>query len=174
MTKLQSKLIKMFICVIFAGVLSGCYDDNPEFVMQRVDYKGNELALNGYYYHQSNNAGKQTHVYFLFGNGLILNPYSYSTHDMNEVEQMLVIGYERFKKYNNRWGVFVVNGNRLEYEQYDSEKGGVFRCVGSINNDTTIRLLQKIDDYFGVTPEDKLLRFKKFSPKPDSIKSFIK
>jgi hypothetical protein len=142
--------------------------------MQRVDYEGNELKFNGYYYHQSNIVGNQTHVYFFFKNGLIFNPYPYSTHDLKEVEQMLVRGNENFKKYNNRWGVFVVNENRLEYEQYFGESGTVSRYVGRIENDTTIHLLQSIDRYFGVIAEDKIVHFRTFFFKPDSIKSFIK
>ena len=172
----QYKLIKKIICLIVFSILSGCYDDNPDFVMKRVDYEGHELRIGGYYYCQDKHVSgsNQTHVIFLFRNGLILNPYPDSTHDLIEVEQILVRQYEHLKKYNNRWGLFVINGNRLEYEKYDAEGGTVIRYVGSIENDTTFYLLQSVHHHFGVLSEEKIFHFKKFSPKPDSIKSFIK
>ena len=176
MFKSQYKLIKKFICLIVFSIFSGCYSDNPEFVMKHVDYEGHELRIDGYYYHQGKHVSgsNQTHVIFLFKNGLMLNPYPDSTHDISEVEQILVRQYEHFKKYNNRWGIFVINGNRLEYEMYDAEGGSVIRYVGRIDNDTTFNLLQSVHHHFGVLSVDKIFHFKKFSPKPDSIKSFIK
>ena len=169
----QSKLIKKFVRVFVFGILSGCYAE-PEFVMQRVPYEGNELRIDGYYYH-SNNSGNAIRYSFLFRNGVIYyEPYWYSTNDLNELEQMFIKHkYEWLKKYANGWGIFVINGNRLELETWDAE-GGLLRYVGRIENDTTMHLLQMVMRYGGVLPEDKIFHFKKFSPKPDSIKSFIK
>ena len=174
MVKFQYKLIKIFVFSFAFSTLSGCYSE-PEYIMKRVPYEGNELRIDGYYYHQRNDFGEKTDIYFLFRNGVIYyEPYSYSTNDLNEVEQMIIRHYEHeLFKHPNGWGIFEINGNRLEYETYFS-LCGLTRYIGRIENDTTMHLLQSIEDLSGISSEDKIFHFKKFSPKPDSIKSFIK
>jgi hypothetical protein len=82
--KIQYKIWGIMIGVI--PVFYGCnklYLDD-KFTIQRENYIGNELRLDGYYYQQENN---HTYVEFLYRNGVILSAHSYSTNDLNIVEK---------------------------------------------------------------------------------------
>lgn len=171
------KLIKIFFCATVSSVFWGC-NHEPEILMQRFPYEGNELRIDGYYYYQDTLSDNyyRTHVLFLFRNGVMFNPFSYWTNDINEVEQRLTMAHEKgwFAKEWEGWGVFIINGNRLEYEKWSVEGGHTLRYVGRIKNDTTFHLLQCVDPLRGISSMNEICHFKKFSPKPDSIKSFIK
>jgi len=170
------KEIKIFIYTTVFGIFQGCNLD-PEILMQRVPYEGNELRIDGYYYYQNNISDySRTHVLFLFRNGVMFNPFSYWTNDINEVEKKLTVAHENgwFEKELEGWGVFNINENRLKYEKWSVEGGHSLIYTGRIENDTTFHLLQCVDPLRGILPMYEICHFKKFSPKPDSIKSFIK
>ena len=175
MVKSQFKQIKTFIYATAFSILSGC-NYEPKILMQRVPYEGNELRIDGYYYHRNNDSNARTNVCFLFRNGVMFNSGTYWTNDLDEVEQNLTTFHEKgwFDKQLHGWGVFNVNVDRFENEQWCAICGHVLRYVGRVENDTTIHLLQCIDPLAGVSPMDEIYKFKKFSPKPDSIKFFIK
>jgi len=143
--------------------------------IQRLDYNGNELRTDGYYYYFSLN---NTVVYFLYKNGIILCAASYSSTDLNTVESEMIKVYPDYKKYKDGWGVFLVNGNKINYEIWNTSTGyslPVIKCNGIIENDTTFRITET---YFSDSKKtdygETVFHFKQFDNKPDSTNNYIK
>lgn len=144
--------------------------------LQRVNYNGNELRTDGYYYHftSSNN----TIVYFLYRNGIILCAHSYSSHDLTSVELEMVKIYSEIRKLKDSWGVFIVNDNKIEYDMWNTPTGFSFpitKSKGYIENDTTFHITETYySDINKTYYEDELWHFRQFANKPDSTNNFIK
>ena len=131
--------------------------------MQRENYNGNEVRTDGYYYMYYTNSTNQESiiVFFLYRNGVMLSAGAYGRNDFDIVEEEMLERYESFQRKKIGWGVFIVLGNKLEYEQWSTSVGGglpVFKSFYYIENDTTLR-----------SPYERIYHFKQFSPKPDSI-----
>jgi len=149
-------------------------DDN--LTLQRIDYNGNELRLNGYYYCYFENTDI-TVIHFLFRNGIIRNAGGYSRFFENNREQEMLSYYNKSTKTD--WGVFVVDGNKIQLEQWIEAPSGVRLTVnrrsGYIENDSTIHLTESYNFATKETRQiNELWNFREFSPKPDSTNVFIK
>jgi len=159
---------------MFMSCCSKIFPDE-KLSMQRMDYSGNELRTDGYYYYFTKN---NTVVYFLYKNGIILCAHSYSSHDLNTVEVEMVKIYPEIRKLKDGWGVFLVNDNKIEYEIWNASTGyslPTIKHIGVIENDTTFRITET---YFSDTKKtdykEFIYRFKQFDNKPDSTNVFIK
>jgi len=169
------KTISLVLYVAF--LLSGCkgLSKDEELMLPKTNYDGDELKINGYYYTYSDNGG--TIVKFLFRNGIILAGYHCPTTDLSEVEKKIVKDYDLLQKDKSRWGVFVINGNTIQYSAWSTSVGGglpTFKCMGIIEDDTTFRLTKTINSDGKKFSENELYHFRQFSPKPDSTNNFIK
>jgi len=170
--------MKMIVILCISILLAGCNRLFPdeELMLQKADYKGNELKINGYFYHfQQQPSG--TIVKYLYRNGIILSGYYHSTTDLNEVEIEMVKEYDLLQKDKSRWGVFVINGNSIQYSAWSTSVGGglpSFKCLGVIENDTTFRITKSINSNGKEFSENKIYHFRQFSPKPDSTNVYIK
>jgi hypothetical protein len=155
--------------------LYGCNKLFPDekLTIQRVDYTGNELRTDGYYYYQDAN---YTVVEFLYRNSIILSARAYSFHDLNIVEKKMLERYNEIRADKIGWGVFRISGKTIEYEMWDTSVGGglpILKCIGIIDNDTTFRIIQCIE--LGKKFEkNEVYHFRQFSPKPDSTNKWIK
>ncbi|OJV37530.1 MAG: hypothetical protein BGO29_03555 [Bacteroidales bacterium 36-12] len=159
------------------------FGKNEELTFTRTDYDGDQLRINGYYYHWLGVPYKDesiVQILFLYGNGLVLwggNPYF---KELSIQENEFINGeYKKFaKKHPSVWGLFTIDSTSIQYEMLD---GGPFRAMinsGKIINDTTFVILKRKSSYGTYGIKEKTLqdtfRLKPFSPKPDSINKFIK
>jgi hypothetical protein len=142
--------------------------------MQRIDYVGNELRIDGYYYSYAQN-GNTTAIYFLYKNGIILSLGGYLTQDLDNIEKK--IPNKDFKS-KDHWGVFIVNKNTIQYEKWVGSTGFsacLYKCTGYIENDTTIHFTESYYSERNETKQiDEVWHFKQFDNKPDSTNVYIK
>jgi len=174
------KRIYLFISifVLLSGIIF--YSCNMLFpddeLSQRVDYTGNNLRMDGYYYNYYE--PNSTTVHFLYRNGIILRVSSFSTQNLAEIERSIDDYYKYFYNNKDHWGVFRIDGDKIQYEQYTSSVGGGLRAgrrSGYIENTTTFRITE---NYYFSTKEthqvNDVWHFKQFANKPDSTNVFIK
>ena len=176
------KTIILFILTINLSMCMSCCSKifpDEKLSMQRKDYVGNELRIDGYYYRQEiTEIYSRTMVMFLYRNGIVLSGGNFSTIDLNIVEEEMPNRYNLLKKNKNGWGIFCINGNEIQCEQWVESPSGaslsIYRRSGYIENDITIHFTES---YYSGRNETKQINevwhFKQFSSKPDSTNVFI-
>ncbi|MDR0507689.1 MAG: hypothetical protein LBH32_12870 [Dysgonamonadaceae bacterium] len=164
------KIIRLLILpILMLSFLWGCnlLFSDEEMSFDRIDYEGNELRLDGYYYRQ----GKDyTLVHFFYQNGIILSANSYRNLDLDIVEKQLLEIYYQIVKEKPNWGIFKIANNQIEYEQWEAPNEGglsISHSKGYIENDTTFHIKETYLDH-------EVWHFRKFDHKPDSTNNFIK
>ena len=175
-----TRMIKFLLCFLFISSFGCSKPKDDELSMQRRDYTGYELRIDGYYYYyQWHNVLNKEHivVYFLYRNGVI--KACGSSDSFQEFENNIDAYNQPTSKSNkNGLGVFIVENDIIKYETWH---GARFRepyityiYEGKILNDTTFRVTES---YRPSGSErnvlDRVLHFKKISPKPDSTNRFI-
>ena len=174
------KLISL--CLFFTSCAKLGILQDDELSLQRQDYTGNQLRVDGYYFSEyANDSIEYVSVYFLYKNGIILFGGSRLLSELPEAEERYRNGTfdSKVKSIKFVWGVHQIEGSNLKYEQwFPSEKPyKAYVREGEILNDTTFRITQryryKNDEKTEVESENKVYHFKQFSPKPDSTNSFI-
>jgi len=147
---------------------------DEKLTLQRRDYTGNELKTNGYYYVFRNE--NLTSVYFFYRNGIALYLGGYSSNNLDYVESNLIKEFGKTTK--DQWGVFIVNGNSIQYESWTGSSGfsaALDKRSGNIKNDTTIHFTERYSSEYKTTRTiDEVWHFKQFNSKPDSTNNFIK
>ena len=165
----------MILFLLLGGInyCSLLFPDDP-LRMERVDYIGNELRVDGYYYlHQEDG----THVLFLYRNGTMIMTRHYWSLDLTVVEAEVMKEIDEFQKRKSNWGVFMIKGNKIEYENwiYPYERYKIMEGSGNIENNTSFRITEKYYPYNLRTEHvNEVWHFKQFSPKPDSTNNFIR
>jgi hypothetical protein len=175
------------VFVIFASGCDILYPDE-ELSLKRTDYTGNELRTDGYYYSYNYNGNTYlVAIRFLYRNGIVYNAFVRDANydgskDINEVEKEMIEHlskyYSRDKKIKSNWGVFVVDGNKIQLERWTESPSGVslstYKYSGYIENDTTLRFTKSY--YSGrdeTKKEEYIYHFKQFDNKPDSTNAYI-
>jgi hypothetical protein len=164
---------------MFISCCSTLFPDE-KLTMQREDYEGNKLEIDGYYYRQEvTETSSRTMVMFLYRNGILLSCGSFSTTDLNIVVEEIPNRYTLLKKNKNGWGVFFIDKNLIQIEQYVESPPGasssIYRRSGYIENDTTIHFTKSYYSGRNETKQiDEVWHFKQFDNKPDSTNVFIK
>jgi hypothetical protein len=159
-------------------VLLGCEGfKDDKLSMQRTDYLGSELKINGFYYTQKDNNFQFLQCFYK--NGIILNMhggFSNSQDAENYIikEFLLNNGY---KKYADSWGVFEIKNNYIRFEHFVGFHFSylVYTYEGMINNDTTFTIIRSYRvDGSEMKYLNEVYHFHQFSPKPDSTNKWIK
>ncbi|MDR1897735.1 MAG: hypothetical protein LBR10_13185 [Prevotellaceae bacterium] len=170
--------IKFLIFIVIISCFYCCDKLFPDekLSLQRIDYKGNELQTNGYYYCYFAQTDV-TAIYFLYRNGIIRYIGGYSRYNEDNREQEIIKYYNKSVKTD--WGVFVVDANSIQYETWEARPSGVSACIrrrsGYIENDTTFCITES---YYSGRNETKqvneIYHFKQFENKPDSTNIYVK
>ena len=161
---------------VFMSCCSKIFPDE-KLSMQRKDYNGNELRIDGYYYCYFEKTDI-TVIYFLFRNGIIRHAGGYSRYFEDNREQEMVSYYSKSTSKTD-WGVYVINGNQIQYEKWIEAPSGVRAAInrrsGYIENDTTFHITESYNSGTGETKQiNEIWRFKQFNNKPDSTNVYIK
>jgi hypothetical protein len=174
----------LFLCILllFSSSCKKIRFKDDELQLNRENYTGSQLRIDGYY-HEQKPIDSKGNSFFFFRNGILLYGYSFSKNEQGDFEINWKNGqYENLVKQNKEnWGVFVIDGNNIKFEKwYPSNSGYLpsFVKEGSIINDSTFI----ITSFYRLTKKGKkreyeeineTYRFVEFSPKPDSTNNFI-
>lgn len=169
---------KLLICLFL--ILSSCNCDDEELQLQRMEYSGNEIKLDGYYFtkHRGELEGVTT-VFFFYRNGVVHYGGGFSTNIEERIEDFKTDVYNNsIKDVKYKWGIFLINGGEIEFERWapNINSGGLKTEVwsGPILDDETFVATSYLDNYSGKTTAiNDTFHFVQFSPKPDSTNMFI-
>lgn len=159
---------------------SGTMAENDKLSIKKEPYKGNELRIDGYYYHKYGNP-ENYDIFFLYANGIILYGSSPETTKLDEYEEMYKSGeyHDIVKNYIYHWGVFKIDGNTITYEKWVPSSGGplpAYTFSGIILSQTSFKITKswrETDKAGTIADEDITYTFKEFKSKPSSENSFI-
>jgi hypothetical protein len=149
-----------------------CKDE--ELLLSKIPYLGNELKIDGYYYKQSS---AHFRIFFFYMDGIMTDYVDLSSTDLQQVDDKIPFIYEEIKDDKLRWGVFVINGDIIQYSGWGTSVGGGLpagKCIGTIENDTTFCITKSINSDGREFERNDVYHFRQFSPKPDSTNNFIK
>lgn len=158
-----------------------CKDDELSF--GRVDYTGNQLRVNGYYFGDVIKDDKMplANIYYLYKNGVFL---SRLVQDLDKA-QLGTISIDTSNSFAKRvksaWGVFRVNGKIIEFERWEPSMNSCEKTVyerGEVVSDTSFVLKRRefrTNGKVGHTENlDSIFSFRSTLQKPDSTNQFIK
>jgi hypothetical protein len=159
-------ILKRIIASILILYIWGCKKPYEELSFQRMNYIGNELRIDGYYYCHYED---RIIVYFLFRNGVIKLCGSPSSIQDFENRNTPCSG----SSSKIGWGVFIVEKDIIKHEIWRGSPG--FEILpteiseGKILNDTIFHIILSYrQDGSERKMVDKMYHFRQFSPKPDS------
>jgi hypothetical protein len=172
-TKNMKMNIKVLIMVLLNVMSCDKISESDDVLtLQRQNYYGNELMLDGIYYTEiSSFDGIFYQRYALFRDGII--------RDLGAAPEP---GSAQFLTGNSKadWGVFQIDGNEIKFERWYPSSGGPLRSFvrsGIILNDTTFHIKESYRMRDGQKTEimerDEIYHFLHFSPKPDSANTFM-
>jgi hypothetical protein len=180
-SRIMLKILFLIYAILFIQSCKKltCKDDNLTIV--RTDNNSDKLRLNGYYYGDISGINAEyPNIYLLYQNGIFANANSFGLSDA-ETGNVLLNSPLLMCKHKGDWGVYKIDGDNIEIEDWVSRSCGgvgIFYEKGIILNDTTFKItywrrsvggdIEKEEDV------DAVFRFQHYSPKPDSIISFIK
>jgi len=179
--KKSTIILLTFLVTIFA-----CKKESKEEIearddkltLQRTNYTGNELRIDGYYY--SVWSGGFYDMRIFYGNGIVKNigsPTNGTT--LPEADNYISAMRAEIISKKHGWGVFIINGGNIILEEWrqDNTKLIAFTREGTILNDTTFKFIQGYRLVGGVKTEvsalDETFYFRQYIPKPDSTNQYI-
>ena len=176
--------MKYFLLITMLFIMQNClkhnYAKDDKLSIQRTDYMGDELRLDGYYYLIYGDGNYITATFF-YRNGVILKGNAGLVDNIEDHENYYINGYYNdVKDLKDMWGVFKIVENKISFERWYPRTGGPFHAYvrsGTILNDTTFHITESYRMQNGektdVSTKDEIYRFKQFSPKPDSTNVFV-
>ena len=183
--------IKFLVIVIILIGLQSCWSllgmdnvrkNDAKLTLKLTPFFSNKLRIDGFYYSgQQNNY--TDNITFLYKNGVIVNYGSFASYNFNTIEEQLQSEnfVAKIKSIKYGWGVFLIDGNIIKYEQWYASNGGpypTFVREGKILNDTSYHIHEAYKLVNGnkteITNLNETYYFRKYSPKPDSANEFIK
>lgn len=176
--------MKYLLLFITLFIMQNCirqisYKDDT-LSIQRKDYLGDELKIDGYYYLIYGDGDYITATFF-YRNGILLKGNAGLVSDIEELENSYVNDYnDAVKDVKSMWGVFKVTENKIFFERWYPSEGALSAYVrsGVILNDTTFHITEVYRMQKGqkteISTTDEMYHFKQFSPKPDSTNVFVK
>lgn len=156
-----------------------CTKGNDDLLsLPLTPYTSNQLRIDGYYYQIGYDGKTINSAYFFYGNGVLISTGGAKTSlmEMDSYIQKYYLHNQSYKKVKYDWGVFMIEKSVIKFERwYPSEKPHkAFVREGIILNDTTFKITKS---YYSNSSqhwtENETYHFRKFSPKPDSINTFI-
>ena len=179
-------MINIAILIMFLLVFVNCKKDklckDDELSLQRIDYVGTQLRIDGYYYEDLSESPEQkyTSVLFLYQDGIYLGSSGY---DINAA----ILGEMNIEQINSAlkskaaWGIFQINGNIIEIEHWTPSMQGCFNTLyekGEIKSDTTFIITKREYRENGSASKtetpNSTFYFRPLDAKPDSTNTFIK
>ena len=172
------KSILLFLIVF----LIGCFPFlDSKLSLERRDYFGQELKINGFYFDTYTNEFMNNilyEVYFFYNNGII-RCTGCCADNLEQLDSIFKrdLLLDKFAKPKFAWGVYNIKGNKISFEKWGPSSGGPKKTLlrkGIILNDTTFVIKYLFNNYGkNEYTENDTFRFRKFTPKPDSTNKWI-
>jgi hypothetical protein len=175
-------IFPIIACLLLSSCKKGGLCEDDELNLQRIDYNGSQLRLDGYYFGEidEESAPPLANIYYLYHNGIF---YTSDADDLEQAESgNISVDVDNVfgQKIKGAWGVFQIDGSTIEIDRWQSRINGCETTIyekGTILNDTTFVLSRREfrDDGEATTVRDINATFK-FVPlpqKPDSSNQFI-
>lgn len=176
--------MKILLMITMINLFGKCSKEkiwkDDELSIQRTNYSGSQLRIDGFYYLQKDN--NYYDCYCFYGNGVVIaaGGLRKSVAELSQYLEKEFINSDSYKKYKSNWGVFKIEGNSIQFERwYPSDPPlKAYVKAGEIINDSTF-VIKEIYRMQGgqkteVESRNEVYHFKAFSPKPDSTNSFVK
>ena len=182
---------KIYILITLLVIINSCSPQQPveleviPLSLKRQAYNGDELKIDGYYFHVWESDMAQFSIFVIYKNGVVIFANNSPDTGFEEMEDSFSDGtfYDYKKEKRTDWGVFQISSNTIKLEYwYPPGAGGMnyqpYIFGGEIINDTTFILKEQyLINASGVknilNTFNRTYHFKKFGPKPDSTNSFI-
>lgn len=176
--------MRILILLSILSLASNCKKESLDdrLTLQRTDYTGNQLRIDGYYYQKQDN--KYYTLYILYRNGIIVYAGGgYSEEELLELEGKFANSnfHKSIIECKDNWGVYLIEDTSIKFEKWYPVSDGIYHAYvrsGKILDDTTFVINESYRFQNGIKTETQTLNetyhFKQFSPKPDSTSSFIK
>jgi len=143
-----------------------------------------QLRMDGYYYYRYPeghfNEGI-TVVWFLYTNGVLMNPFGTKTNELPSIDQKIneIYSSSKYESVKYDWGAFTLDKEKLEIEKWAVPLfPGPTRSIeytGTVLNEEQFVLTEYRNPDTGEREKvNKTYTFREFSPKPDSTNQFIK
>ena len=161
-------------CELFISQV--CKDE--ELTIKREDNNSGKIRLDGYYYdtYFYSKDSNFVSLLLLFRNGISQD------RDLNkrknvEIGNIELDNSELRKNFKNTWGVYKIEGDNIEIQAWTPSTtcSDVSIAKGKILSDTTIKINDvKLSNGKQISTGEAIFKFRPYSPKPDSVVSFIK
>jgi hypothetical protein len=174
---MKKNFFYLALILLFSSCNKLCRDD--DFSFSRTENNSNKLKLGGYYYGKITNSNSYLTYYdMLFQNGVVLCGSDSLKKVLDNKIEINPNEYNYKSKFF--WGVYRIIDDSIEIQRWIPLFGGCFNVEafkGVILNDTTFVLTK----WYNVDKEGSynyktiysIWKFKKYSPKPDSVVTFI-
>ncbi|MDP3463209.1 MAG: hypothetical protein Q8S18_10495 [Bacteroidales bacterium] len=166
--------------IILIVTLAGCtfFGGHDDLSIQKTNYNGNSLRINGYYYDEGFD---YNNILIFYQNGVLLSLIC----DVSEIDKLKeTVNTKSFfnpkTSFRFDWGLFRIVDDSIYYEEWAAYDGykPAFLHTGYILNDTTFVITSvsshsKIFDKPKYTQTNTLYRFRQLHCKPDSTNKYI-
>lgn len=183
--KMKKVMINIFLLMALIMSLTNCKEDemcDDKLKMQRIDYTGNQLRIDGYYFGDANPSSSMpfANIYYLYRNGIFFTSEAADLDKAQEGTISVDVENSFGKKIKGAWGVFQVSNSMIEIERWQSAINGCETTVyeqGEILNDSTFvithREFRKNGKATKTVEPNSEFHFRPLPQKPDSTNSFI-
>lgn len=182
--KFQKIFLLFFVQIFFS---SCCFEKiwewlNPDdkCTLQQCAYEGDNLHLDGFYYHQIKEGQDFVHVesFILYRNGVVMGALGDSC--LDKAERSIIRMSKDVSRINgniDNWGLFEVSDSSISLEYYLPSMYGhhTYLMRGTILNDSTFHMTQgKKSNESGFSAIDRIYNFHKLEAKPDSTNKYFR
>lgn len=164
---------------------SSCCDkllSDDLLTIEKKEYNGTQLRIDGYYYHVSSIDGRIISIVFFYNNGVIffMNGDGSKIQDLYYWDNRALSNewINLMKKEKICWGIYHIENENIVIQRWGGSIGGVHPVMtsyGNIINDTTYKITKTTDSQTNdVWNGEIIYNFRAFSPKPDSTNVYVK
>jgi len=174
--KIRTFVLLLSLGVLFASCekLGLCKDG--EFTFPREEDNSGLLKLSGYYYNISEEYPNSVKIILLNQNGVIIGSMGGSLEEVQNESIKLTV-HENFKNWKSGWGIYRIKNGNIEIQSWQTIQSPCKPIKvekGEILNDSTFKITSWQDcRKRKINEVEEIYEFKSYSPKPDSINSFI-
>ena len=172
-------LLQIIILLESCELIIPCRD--TDFTIVREENNSIKLNLAGYYYGDLFGGDTNSvNVFLFYQNGVTFDANSKKTNEAISGNISLNLDELAFD-YKSFWGIYKITNDSIEIQHWIPQLNGCCNVAvykGKIINDTTFNIthwyaFRRHGIYMNIDTLNVIFKFHKYSPKPDSVVSFI-
>jgi hypothetical protein len=179
----QHAVFRIAIYLLFVPVLCSCLEGivcrDDDLSISKNDVNTSQLRIDGYYFEDASDEDNIS-IYFFYNNGVFFDALDRPYEEAASNELQIDLENNLLRRSKSSWGLFRIEGNSIEVEQWRSEINGCETTLfhfGEILNDSTFsiyRIESRTDGEVRLASEpNRIYRFRYLEEKPDSTSSFF-